>query len=74
MYLLEDYPAPDHNTIARFRAERLQGVERELLAQFVAMLVEWGFVSLATVFIDGTKIETGTALCGRRAQRRSSQS
>ena len=57
MYLLEDYPAPDHNTIARFRAERLQGVERELLEQFVAMLVEWGFVSLATVFIDGTKIE-----------------
>ena len=57
MYLLEDYPAPDHNTIARFRAERLRDVERELLEQFVAMLVEWGFVSLATVFIDGTKIE-----------------
>ena len=57
MYLLEDYPAPDHNTIARFRAERLAGCEKELLEQFVAMLVEWGFVSLATVFIDGTKIE-----------------
>ena len=57
MYLLGDYPVPDHNTIARFRAERLQGVERELLEQFVGMLVEWGFVSLATVFIDGTKIE-----------------
>ena len=57
MYLLEGTPVPDHNTIARFRAERMQGVERELLEQFVAMLVEWGFVSLATVFIDGTKIE-----------------
>ena len=57
MYLLENNPAPDHNTIARFRAERLQGVERELLEQFVRLLVEWGFVSLATVFIDGTKIE-----------------
>ena len=57
MYLLEDYPAPDHNTIARFRAERLVDCEKELLEQFVAMLVEWGFVSLATVFIDGTKIE-----------------
>ena len=57
MYLLEDNPAPDHNTIARFRAERLQGVEKELLEQFVGMLAEWGFVSLATVFIDGTKIE-----------------
>ena len=57
MYLLGDYPVPDHNTIARFRAERLQGVEKELLEQFVGMLAEWGFVSLATVFIDGTKIE-----------------
>lgn len=57
MYLLGDYPAPDHNTIARFRSERLVGCEKELLEQVVALLVEWGFVSLATVFIDGTKIE-----------------
>ena len=57
MYLLEDNPAPDHNTIARFRSQHLQECEKELLEQFVEMLVEWGFVSLATVFIDGTKIE-----------------
>ena len=57
MYLLGDYPVPDHNTIARFRAERLVDCEKELLEQFVGMLKEWGFVSLATVFIDGTKIE-----------------
>ena len=57
MYLLGDCPVPDHNTIARFRAERLQGLEKELLEQFVELLAEWGFVSLATVFIDGTKIE-----------------
>ena len=57
MYRLEDYEAPDQNTIARFRAERLQGAEKELLEQFVDLLSEWGFVSLATVFIDGTKIE-----------------
>ena len=57
MYLLEDKPAPDHNTIARFRSQHLQECEKELLEQFVAMLVKWGFVSLATVFIDGTKIE-----------------
>ena len=57
MYLLEDNPAPDHNTIARFRSQHLQECEKDLLEQFVAMLVEWGFVSLATVFIDGTKIE-----------------
>ena len=57
MYLLEDNAAPDHNTIARFRSQHLLECEKELLEQFVAMLVEWGFVSLATVFIDGTKIE-----------------
>ena len=57
MYLLEDNPAPDHNTIARFRSRHLVDCEKELLEQFVAMLVKWGYVSMATVFIDGTKIE-----------------
>ena len=57
MYLLENNAVPDHNTIARFRSQHLLECEKELLEQFVAMLVEWGFVSLATVFIDGTKIE-----------------
>ena len=57
MYLLEDKPVPDHNTIARFRSQHLAGCEKELLEQFVVMLTEWGFVSLTTVFIDGTKIE-----------------
>ena len=57
MYLLEDQAAPDHNTIARFRTGPLKAVKQELLEQLVRMLVEWGYVSLATVFIDGTKIE-----------------
>ena len=57
MYLLEDNPVPDHNTIARFRSQHLVDCEKELLEQFVAMLVKWGYVSMATVFIDGTKIE-----------------
>ena len=57
MYLLEGYPPPDHNTICRFRSKYLVGHEKELLAQMTALLVEWGFVSLESVFIDGTKIE-----------------
>ena len=57
MYLLGDQPVPDHNTIARFRIGPLKDTKQELLEQFVRMLVEWGYVSLATVFIDGTKIE-----------------
>ena len=57
MYLLGDYPPPDHNTIARFRSKYLLGNEQELLEQLVEMLRVWGFLSLENVFIDGTKIE-----------------
>ena len=57
MYLLGDYPPPDHNTIARFRSRYLVGNEQELLEQLVDMLRAWGFLSLENVFIDGTKIE-----------------
>ena len=38
MYLLEDRPAPDHNTIARFCSQHMRGSEKELLEQFVGML------------------------------------
>jgi transposase len=57
MYLLEGHPAPDHNTICRFRSKYLAGNEKTLLEQMTAFLVEWGFISLESVFIDGTKIE-----------------
>lgn len=57
MYLLGEYPTPDHNTICRFRSKYLIGHEKELQEQMTAMLAEWGFVSLESVFIDGTKIE-----------------
>jgi len=57
MYLLECYPPPDHNTICRFRSKYLAGHEKDLLEQMTRLLVSWGFVSMASVFIDGTKIE-----------------
>ena len=57
MYLLEGYPPPDHNTICRFRSKYLAGHEQDLLEQMTRLLVSWGFVSMASVFIDGTKIE-----------------
>ena len=57
MYLLEDNPVPDHNTIARFRTGPMKEAKQDLLEQLVSQLAEWGYVSLATVFIDGTKIE-----------------
>ena len=57
MYLLEGHPAPDHNTIARFRKDRLGESMKGLFGQLVAKLEEAGEIDLSTVYIDGTKIE-----------------
>ena len=57
MYLLEDQPAPDHNTIGRFRKQRLGKAMRGLFQQLVEQLVKAGEIDLSTVYIDGTKIE-----------------
>ena len=48
---------PDHNTINRFRSERLKEVVKKIFAEVVGMLVESGHVSLKEVYTDGTKIE-----------------
>ena len=40
MWLLEGQKAPDHNTIARFRSERLEGVVQDLFNQMVLKLHE----------------------------------
>ena len=58
MYLLEGHKAPDHNTLARFRSRVLCGeIGEDLLRQVVELLIQAGFVDMAAVFIDGTKIE-----------------
>jgi transposase len=48
---------PDHNTINRFRSERLRGVIKQVFGKVVELLVAEGLVSLKEVYIDGTKIE-----------------
>jgi transposase len=48
---------PDHNTINRFRSERLRGVIKKIFAQVVLLMVESGHVDLQKVYTDGTKIE-----------------
>lgn len=48
---------PDHNTIARFRSERLKDVLRQVFGQVVELLVEEGLVSIKNIYTDGTKIE-----------------
>lgn len=54
---LSGMSTPDHNTINRFRSERLKGVVREVFTQVVMLLVESGHIDLKTVYTDGTKIE-----------------
>lgn len=49
---------PDHNTLNRFRSERLKNVLKEIFAQVVLLLVDSGHISLQQVYIDGTKIES----------------
>lgn len=48
---------PDHNTINRFRSERLKGKLNSIFTQIVLLLEKEGIVSLTTTFVDGTKIE-----------------
>jgi transposase len=48
---------PDHNTINRFRSDRLKGVLKEVFGKVVHLLVESGHVSLQQAYVDGTKIE-----------------
>lgn len=48
---------PDHNTINRFRGQRLQGTLKPIFNQVVMMLVQEGLLSLKDLYTDGTKIE-----------------
>jgi len=48
---------PDHNTINRFRSDRLNGVLKEIFSQVVLLLVEQGTITLKEAYLDGTKIE-----------------
>jgi transposase len=63
---------PDHNTINRFRSERLKGVLKEVFSQVVLLLVDLGHISLKQAYLDGTKIEANanryTFVWGRSIQ------
>ena len=57
MWLLQGEKSPDHNTIARFRSERLTDVMDDLFRQLVEKLHEYGEIAFENLFVDGTKIE-----------------
>lgn len=48
---------PDHNTINRFRSERLKEPLREIFVQVVQLLAAEGLLSIKELYTDGTKIE-----------------
>jgi transposase len=57
MYLLEDAPAPDHSTFARFRCLHFAPCAEGILAEMSNFLNSLGEISGKAIFIDGTKIE-----------------
>ena len=48
---------PDHNTINRFRGERLQKTLKPIFHQIVLLLCEEGLLNIKDLYTDGTKIE-----------------
>jgi len=48
---------PDHNTINRFRSEKLKDVLKEVFSQVVVLMAEQGLVDIKTLYVDGTKLE-----------------
>lgn len=48
---------PDHNTLNRFRSERLKDVLKTVFGKVVELLVEAGHLGLKEIYTDGTKLE-----------------
>ena len=48
---------PDHNTINRFRSDRLKDVLQQIFTQVVQLLVAGGLLNIKELYVDGTKIE-----------------
>ena len=57
IWLLQGQKAPDHNTIARFRSERLANCIKDLFNQLVIYLGNSNEIGYENLFVDGTKIE-----------------
>ena len=57
MWLLNDEPAPSHNTVNRFRNKYLPEAAEDLFYQLVKHLYEVGKINFEHLFVDGTKIE-----------------
>ncbi len=54
---LSGMSTPDHNTINRFRGEKLREPLRKIFTEVVELLAEEGLLSIKEIYTDGTKIE-----------------
>ena len=54
---LSGMSTPDHNTINRFRGEKLKEPLRKIFTQVVELLAAEGLLSIKEIYTDGTKIE-----------------
>lgn len=54
---LSGMSTPDHNTINRFRGDRLKAPLKKIFTQVVHLLAAEGLLSLKELYTDGTKIE-----------------
>lgn len=54
---LSGMSTPDHNTINRFRSDRLKEVLRQVFTQVVVLLAQEGLLNIKELYTDGTKIE-----------------
>ena len=54
---LSGMSTPDHNTINRFRSDRLKEVLRQIFTQVVVLLADQGLLTIKELYTDGTKIE-----------------
>jgi len=54
---LSGMSTPDHNTINRFRGEKLKEPLKKIFTQVVQLLAAEGLLSLKELYTDGTKIE-----------------
>ncbi|MEG1147356.1 MAG: IS1182 family transposase [Niameybacter sp.] len=57
IWLLQDYAAPDHSTIARFIKTYLGGCLEDLFYQLILKLASLDEIKFENLFVDGTKIE-----------------
>src|SRR5690625_7151361 len=55
---LSDRQTVDHNTIARFRSNKLKLIFKDIFKQVVLLLATEGLVNLKRVYTDGTMIES----------------